>query len=146
MTAIQPRSLAELLGVKPKKKPFTALDLAEAIGAGLPVATVDRLCAAIAPGDASLRHRLVPRATLARRQRSAVQRLSAEESGRLARLAQVWAMAIEVWGSQAAAQRFMAEPHPLLGGRIPREIATETDIGARAVEDLLGGLKYGTAV
>ena len=146
MVAVQPRSLAELLGVKPRKAAFTALDLAEAIRAGLPVATIDRLCAVIAPGDPSLRHRIVPRATLARRQRAAMGRLSAEESGRLARLAQVWSLATDVWGSDAAARQFMAEPHPLLGGRIPREVATETDIGARAVEDLLGGLKYGTAV
>jgi putative toxin-antitoxin system antitoxin component (TIGR02293 family) len=62
-----------------------------------------------------------------------------------ARLARLWAFATDVWGSQSAAQRFFAEPHPLLGGRVPMELATETEIGARTVEDLLGRLKYGSA-
>ena len=45
-----------------------------------------------------------------------------------------------------AARRFLGEPHPLLRNRVPRELAIESDIGARAVEDLLGRLKYGSAV
>ena len=92
-----------------------------------------------------LRHEIIPKATLARRQRTAEQRLSPEESDRVARLARIWAFALDVWGTASAAQRFLAEPHPLLGGRIPREIAIETEIGARTVEDLLGRLKYGSA-
>ncbi|MGH7057896.1 MAG: antitoxin Xre/MbcA/ParS toxin-binding domain-containing protein [Acetobacteraceae bacterium] len=32
-----------------------------------------------------------------------------------------------------------------MGGRVPRELATETEVGARAVEDLLGRLKFGSA-
>jgi putative toxin-antitoxin system antitoxin component (TIGR02293 family) len=73
------------------------------------------------------------------------QRLSVEESDRIARLARLWAFALDVWRSDAAAQRFFAEPHPLLGGRIPRDVAIETEVGARAVEDILGRLKYGSA-
>jgi len=61
-------------------------------------------------------------------------------------LAQLRAFATEVWGSDAAAQRFLSEPHPLLRGRIPRELARESEAGAHAVERLLGGLKYGAAV
>jgi putative toxin-antitoxin system antitoxin component (TIGR02293 family) len=139
--------LAALLGVKPQRrsKIISSLDLADEVVRGLPVEAVDRLCVLIAPGDVTLRHRLVPKATLARRQRTAERRLSPEESDRLARLARLWTFAADVWGSQSDAQRFFAEPHPLLGGRIPREVATETEIGARAVEDLLGRLKYGSA-
>jgi len=133
--------------MKPKKaESFTALDLSREVGRGLPAAAVDLVCAKIAPGDLRLRHRIVPKATLARRQRATQRRLSPEESNRLARLAQLWAFAIEVWRSEPAAQRFLAEPHPLLRGRIPRELAIESEIGARAVEELLGGLKYGNAV
>jgi putative toxin-antitoxin system antitoxin component (TIGR02293 family) len=144
MSNVQPRSLALLLGVRPKKaKAFTALDLAKAVRAGLSVDAVDRLCAMIAPAEPALRYRIVPKATLARR--TAARRLSPEESDRLARLARLWAFASNVWKSDDAAQRFLGEPHPLLGGRIPRELATETEVGARAVEDLLGRLKYGSA-
>src|ERR671932_817103 len=120
MTATEARSLAALLGIRPRKaQNFTSLDLADAVGRGLSVEAVDRLCAQIAPDDAGLRYRIVPKATLARRQRAASPRLSAEESDRLARLARLWAVALDVWGSPAAAQRFLAEPHPLLDGRVP---------------------------
>jgi putative toxin-antitoxin system antitoxin component (TIGR02293 family) len=62
------------------------------------------------------------------------------------RLARITAAALDVWRSPEAAQRFLTEPHMLLRGRVPREIAIESEIGARRVEEILGGLKYGTAV
>lgn len=145
MGYVEARSLAALLGVKSKGGFADPLDLANAVSKGLSVDALDRLCGLIAPGDSRLRHLLVPKATLARRHRGSG-RLSPEESNRIARLARLWAFAIDVWKSEAAAQRFLAKPHPLLRGRVPRELAIESDIGARAVEDLLGGLKYGTAV
>ena len=145
MATVEARSLAALLGVKPKSSLFTSLDLAKAVGEGLPVKAVDRVCAMIAPYEPSLRYRIVSKATLARRKRSERHRLSPEEGDRLARLARLWAFTVNVWGSEPAARRFLGEPHPLLGGRVPREVATETEIGARAVEELLGRLKYGSA-
>jgi putative toxin-antitoxin system antitoxin component (TIGR02293 family) len=145
MATMEARSLAVLLGLKPRSSLFTSLDLAEAVGEGLSVKAVDRVCDMIAPFDPSLRYQIVSKATLARRKRSESGRLSPEEGDRLARLARLWAFAVDVWGSEAAARRFLAEPHPLLGGRVPRNVATETEIGARAVEDLLGRLKYGSA-
>ena len=147
MPDVAAQAIAALLGVKPqgKSRGFTALDLAEAVARGLRADAVDRLCGLIAPGESALRNRIVPKATLARRQRSAGRRLSPEESDRLVRLARLWAFAADVWGSPAAAQRFLAEPHQLLGGTSPRDLATRTEVGARAVEDLLGRLKYGSA-
>jgi len=145
-SGVRAHELAALLGLYPKKaKQFTSLDLAAAVVRGLPVSAVDRLCVRIAPGDSSLRNRIVPKATLARRQRAQDPRLSSAESDRLARLARLWAFAVEVWGAEPAARRFFAEPHPLLGGRIPRDVATETEIGARTVEEILGRLKFGSA-
>jgi putative toxin-antitoxin system antitoxin component (TIGR02293 family) len=147
MSNVAPRELAILLGVRRQQKSqdFTSLDLSQAVVRGLPVESVDRLSALIAPGDTALRHRLVPKATLARRQRTAQRRLSADESDRIARLARLWTFAKDVWGSAGSAQRFFAETHPLLGGRAPLDVAIESEIGARAVEDLLGRLKYGSA-
>ncbi len=142
MSHIQARSVAELLGVKAgRKTSFTHLDLAEAIQKGFPVSTVERILLRIAPDDRRFRDRLIPRATLARRVKS----LSPPESDRLARLARLWALAVDVWGTDSEALRFLAEPHPMLEGRVPRDVAVETEIGARAVEDLLGRLKYGSA-
>ncbi len=146
MGLFEARSLAALLGVKPKGgRTVDTLGLADEIERGLSVGAVDRLCSLVAPDDSSFRYRIVPKATLARRQRG-TGRLSPEESDRLARLARLWAFAMDVWKSEQAARRFLGEPHPLLRNRVPRELGIESDIGARAVENILGGLKYGTAV
>ena len=145
MRTAQAPSVAALLGVRQRKsEDVSPFELADAVAKGLSVDAVDRVCAAMAPADPSLRYRIVPKATLARRQRT--RRLSRDESERLARLARIWAFAMEIWQSEATARRFLGEPHPLLAGRIPRELAAETEIGAREVERLLGGIKYGTAV
>jgi uncharacterized protein (DUF2384 family) len=56
------------------------------------------------------------------------------------------AFAREVWGADAQAQRFWTEPHLLLDGRTPLEVATEGEVGARCVEQILGRLKFGSAV
>ena len=146
MSVIRASELAALLGLYPKNvEQFTSLDLATAVVRGLPVRAVDGICMRVAPDDRSFRNRIVPKATLARRQRERGQRLSPEESDRVARLARLWAFAVDVWGSEAAARRFFGEPHPLLHGRVPRDIAIETEVGARAVEDILGRLMYGSA-
>jgi putative toxin-antitoxin system antitoxin component (TIGR02293 family) len=146
MSLVETRSWAALLGVKPRAgKTLDAIDVANEVGKGLSVEVVDRLCKLVAPDDSAFRYRVVAKATLARRRRGAG-RLSREESDRLARLARLWACAIEVWKSEDAARHFLRRPHPLLRNRIPRELGAESDAGARAVENILGGLKYGTAV
>jgi putative toxin-antitoxin system antitoxin component (TIGR02293 family) len=140
------KQVAAILGVKSRRgKAMTSLDLAEEVKRGVSPAAVDRVVQFIAPNDVSFRDRLVPKATLARRKAGAERRLSPEESDKVARMAALWAMALAVWQSPEAAQRFLAAPHPLLNGRSPSEIAVETEIGARAVEELLGQLKYGSA-
>ena len=146
MGFMETRSLAALLGVKPRRgQTVDTLELARQVGKGLSVDAIDRLCKLIAPDDAGFRYRLVPKATLARRQQGGG-RLSPEESDRLARLARLWAFALDVWKSESAARRFLGRPHPLLRNSIPRDLAIESEIGARVVENILGGLKYGTAV
>jgi putative toxin-antitoxin system antitoxin component (TIGR02293 family) len=136
--------LATLLGVAPKRAAkLTTLDLADEIGNGLPATALARLCDKVAPDDPSFRYRIVPKATLGRRKRSARGRLSRDESDRLLRLARVWALAMDVWKSEADAQWFLSGPHPLLRNRVPRELAIEGELGARQVEELLNGIKYG---
>lgn len=145
MAEIEARSIAALLGVKPKREAFTSLDLAREVSRGLSVDAVDRLSRLVAPAVPGFRYQIVSKATLARRQKAAKRRLSREESDRLARLARLWAFAVDVWGSDEAARQFLSEPYALLGGRVPLDVATETEIGARTVEELLGRLKYGSA-
>jgi putative toxin-antitoxin system antitoxin component (TIGR02293 family) len=138
------RSLATLLGVHPRKvERLSSFDLADEVSKGLSVDAIDRVSEKVAPDDANLRYRLVPKATLARRRRTPGRRLSPEESDRVARLARIWELAMDVWKSEPAARRFLAKPHPMLAGRIPREFAIESELGAREVENLIGRVKYG---
>jgi putative toxin-antitoxin system antitoxin component (TIGR02293 family) len=141
------RSLATLLGVRPKRaENFTEFDLADEVSRGLPVDAVDRVCAKLAPNDAAFRYRIVPKATLARRHRAPRRLLSRNESDRIARIARIWELAMDVWKSEDTSRHFLSKPHPLLENRVPRDFAIESELGAREVEELLGGLKYGTAV
>jgi putative toxin-antitoxin system antitoxin component (TIGR02293 family) len=141
---IHVRSLAALLGVNPRKaQRLSSLGLADEVSRGLSVNAVDRVSDKIAPDDPNLRYRLIPKATLARRRRTAGRRLSRDESDRVARLARIWESAMDVWKSGRAARRFLANAHPLLAGRIPREFAIESELGAREVENLLGRIKFG---
>lgn len=142
MSAIRSDGTA-LLGLAPP--PGRPLALAERVAAGLPLVALDRLVRAVAPGEEALRYAFVPKATLARRARAKPARLSPEESARLARVARVYALAREAWGSEAEARDFLRRRHPMLEDRTPLDVALETDIGARIVERILGRLAHGTA-
>jgi putative toxin-antitoxin system antitoxin component (TIGR02293 family) len=129
------------------------LSLMSAVEKGLPLSSLDRVVHAVAPSDNKFAFRIVARATLARRRKALADaknrpegRLSAEEGTRLARLAGVWAMALDVWGGEEAARRFMFEAHPLLQGRRPIDVVLENELGRPVVEGILGQLQYGSAV
>lgn len=141
--------VSDVLGIKVSGP----LPLMAAVEQGLPLMALDRVMHAVAPSDSGFAFRIIPRATLARRRKSfaaardrAEGRLSAEEGSRLARLASVWAMALDVWGEADAARRFLFEPHPLLHGRPPVDVVLENELGRPVVEGILGRLKYGSAV
>lgn len=140
-------SIAEVvrvLGVSPPAgRSHDALRFAQQVQSGLPVRAVDRLAATIAPGDNAMRWSFIPKATYARRVRT--KRLSAEEGSRLARVAGVYAVARDVWGSDEAARDFLQRRHPLLDDATPFQVALGSDVGARLVERILGRLKYGSA-
>jgi putative toxin-antitoxin system antitoxin component (TIGR02293 family) len=141
-------AVSKLLGI-PGSGEFS---LMAAVERGLPLASLDRVVRMVAPSDNSFAFRIVARATLARRRRAhaldvdqAECRLSSEEGSRLARLAGVWTMALDVWGGEEGARRFMFEAHPLLDGRRPIDIVLANEFGRPVVEGILGRLKYGTA-
>jgi putative toxin-antitoxin system antitoxin component (TIGR02293 family) len=141
--------VSEVLGIRASGP----LPLMSAVEKGLPLTSLDRVVHSVAPSDNKFAFRIVARATLARRRKAlatarggAEARLSAEEGARLVRLAGVWAMALDVWGDEGAARRFMFEAHPLLHGRRPVDVVLENELGRPVVEGILGRLKYGTAV
>ncbi len=135
----------------------TDLDLARAVARGLPVSRVSRLTTPD-PTDGGLTPSEVDELVIpGERSPSAArrQRLTVEESNRLARVAQVLAAAFETFGgdladrvgetSREAARRasvWLRRPHRALDGELPLALCT-TDAGVRLVEDALGRVAYG---
>jgi len=96
-------TVSDVLGLR-TKGPRLPMTLMSEVEKGLPLTALDRLAKAVAPDDAGFAFRMVSRATLARRRKAlatarnaAASRLSADESARVARLGEVWALAREVW-------------------------------------------------
>lgn len=137
-------TLADVLGL-PGNKPAirSPFGLISQIEAGLPLDALDRVARLLAPGDAQFKYRLVPKATYERRKGTS--RLSAQEGARLARVARVWALALDVWQSEGEARDFLFRAHPMLEDRLPVDVVIQSEIGAELVLDVLGRLKYGTA-
>ncbi len=136
--------IAEVLGGrkvlgKAIKKPD---DLAQLVRQGLPATSVTALAEKLDIGNISLSRKLgIPQRTLSRRlsQRA---RLTAAESDRTVRLARVYANAVEMIGDEEKAVEWLRTPNRALGGDRPLD-QLDTDLGARAVEDILGRIAYG---
>ena len=137
--------VADVLGLSIKepagRSPFALISRIED---GLPIGALERLTDLLAPGDAQFKYRLIPKATYERRKRAA-QPLSAEEGTRVARLARVWRLARDVWGSDEAARAFLFRSHPMIEDKRPVDVVIQNEFGAEMVIDILGGLKYGSA-
>ncbi len=134
--------VADVLGLK-RTRQWSKYDLALRCQQGLPVSALDRVCRVLAPEDKTYPAELIPRATLKRRRDKRV--LSPRESELIGRLAQVWAMALDVYKNEETARRFLHEPHALLHGQKPIDVAKTNAFGTSVVEDILGRLKYGSA-
>jgi putative toxin-antitoxin system antitoxin component (TIGR02293 family) len=140
--------VATLLSILGEARPTSGslLDAARRVESGLPLSALERLADVVAPDEGRFLSTIVPKATLSRRRAAAGSTLSAEESNKVARLAKVWAMALQVWGEEADAREFLRRPHPLLDGRAPREVALASDPGADAVINVIGRGAYGGGV
>ena len=141
---METQAIAEALGGRKLlgKTVANADDLAQLVRRGLPASSVAALAEKLDVGKAALSRMLgIPQRTLTRRvsQRS---RLSAAESDRTARLARVYAQAVEMIGDERKAVEWLRTPNRALGGERPLD-QVDTDCGARAVEDILGRIAYG---
>jgi putative toxin-antitoxin system antitoxin component (TIGR02293 family) len=116
--------------------------LVDAVRAGLPVSTVDRVLADGALSAAELDRLALPRKTLAHRR--ALGRLSPEQSDRLVRVLRVVSEAEATFGTREKAHRWLRLATTALAGRSPLELL-DTDVGARRVELLLGRIAHGIA-
>jgi putative toxin-antitoxin system antitoxin component (TIGR02293 family) len=122
---------------------LSELDYLDMVDRGLPIRSLERIVALVAPGDTSFKYRIVPKASLARRKSG--RRLGKAQSVVVARLASVWAQATRVWKFEGAARDFLYRKHPLLGQRRPIDLVLENEIGAELVRNVLGRLEHGSA-
>lgn len=136
-------SVADVLGLPRKFAPRSPIGLVARIEDGLPLDTLDRVARLVAPGDTQFKYRLVPRATYERRKGKKI--LSAEEGTRLARLARVWSVALDVWRDEAEARDFLFRPHSMIEDKRPVDVVIQSEFGAEMVVDILNSLKYGSA-
>ena len=145
MATQAPATVETLLGVKANVG-NTRLGLANSIISGLPVSALDRLAGEVAPDDSRFKFRLIPKATLERRKKSATRHLTSDEGDRLARLAKVYVFALDIYRDSASAREFLGRPHAMLDGKPPLDVALATGPGADAVINLLGRVAYSGGV
>ncbi len=116
--------------------------LAELVREGLPVKALLLLAERLDMRQAEISEKIgIPKRTLTRRltQHS---RLTAAESDRAIRLAQVYSNAAETLGSGEKAAAWLKTPNRALRGGRPLD-QLDTDPGVREVEDVLGRIAYG---
>ena len=138
--SIPQERMATILGLD--RKAGSKRRLAEIIRSGLPATSFDsvsrytnlgrkRLAAVVSISQRTLDRRLQRR-----------ERFQPDESDRLARIARVYALAEEVFGSREAAEEWMADANRSLDGARPVDLL-DTEMTARDVEDLIGGIPAG---
>lgn len=116
--------------------------MAELVREGLPVKALFQLAERMDLRQAEISEKIgIPQRTLTRRitQHS---RLTAAESDRAVRLAQVYSTAAETLGDGQKAAAWLKTPNRALRGGRPLD-QLDTDPGVREVEDVLGRIAYG---
>jgi putative toxin-antitoxin system antitoxin component (TIGR02293 family) len=119
----------------------TESDLQAAIRKGFPQSVVGEVmhAAGLTLKEVAASLDLSPR-SLQRRRREG--RLARYESDRLYRLARIVALAKHYLGDDETATRWLRRPNRALGGSAPLQLI-DTELGARAVENVLGRIAYG---
>ena len=113
----------------------THRDLENLVGFGMPKPALDVLLSPFTKHTGQsvndLRHQIVPPATYKRSEK-----FNLQTSETIERLARLYAMALEAFGDEQAASKFMLTEHPELDDRSPFETSL-TEIGGRAVEEVI---------
>ena len=119
----------------------TESDLQAAIREGFPQTVVEEVmhAAGLTLKELATSLDLSPRSLQRRRHEG---RLARYESDRLYRLARIIALAKRYLGDDETATRWLRRPNRALGGSTPLQLI-DTELGARAVENVLGRIAYG---
>jgi putative toxin-antitoxin system antitoxin component (TIGR02293 family) len=118
------------------------VQLINAVNAGFPYEFLDKLSESTGLAVETIADTVrIPPRTLSRRK--VERRLQPDESERLLRVSNLIAKAVDLFdGDRDAATNWLQRPQRGLGDGVPLEFA-KTEIGARAVEDLIGRLEHG---
>jgi putative toxin-antitoxin system antitoxin component (TIGR02293 family) len=117
----------------------TDLELDAAIADGLPSGSLAALMREANLSARDLAPIMPPRTQMASKAR---ERLTPEQSDRLARLARLFSLAEEALGSSDKARSWMNRPNRALGGKRPLELARRSS-GSLLVEQVLGRINHG---
>ena len=123
----------------------SALDIHDAVEAGFPGSALHHLMGSLTrlDIDTSLEKAVgLSRRTFQRSKETPEKLLSAEQSGRIWKFAEVLALATDVLGSQDAAERWLDEPAIGLSWRRPIDLL-QTPTGTERVEGLLHRIDFG---
>jgi len=123
-------------------EPGTTNEWVARIRSGLPVASALAFKAALGLTNEELASVLGVSPRTVARLDPAGSSLDAVSGDRLVRSARLYAIAAEVLEDSAAAAQWLKLPQRALGDAVPLELA-QTDVGARAVEALLGRMEHG---
>ena len=135
--------VALLGGEKVVGKPVTCdLDIARLIRDGLPVDVIDTLIVDKTVTPDEVRRIIMPPKAVSERRRKGG--LTPEQSGRVIRVARIFAEALETFGSREKALTWMRRACSVLGGEAPIDLL-DTEEGAHLVESLLGRIAHGLA-
>jgi len=127
-----------------KRPILSKLDVHEAILNGIPggaLVFIVEHAKSMEPSDVT-RAVGVSLRTVQRRTKTPAMRLSQEQSGRTWKFAEILARAIQVFGDQAEAERWLARPAMALDEGRPVDLLS-SPAGVEMVEQLLGRLEHG---
>jgi len=109
---------------------------------GLPVGTLTLLAQELSVERKTVANAIgISDRTLSRRL-AKDERLSAQESDRMVRLARVFALATDTLGTAQKASLWLQTPNSVLEGQTPFSLL-DTDTGVRSVETILGRIAWG---
>jgi putative toxin-antitoxin system antitoxin component (TIGR02293 family) len=115
------------------------LEYVHRVEEGLAPAAIDHLMEVTGLSENEM-DRVIPRRTRNRQRKRG--RLSTEQSDRIARAADVYALAFHVFGDREKAKDWMREPNVSLGGDAPLDLL-RTASGAGLVENILLRIAHG---
>ncbi len=136
-------SAATVLGGEPvlHALPRSILEWIALVRQGISASAVDAVVRVIGIGQSELSQALdIPERTLARRKKEGV--LTADESGKMVRLAQVIERAVDVFENEQVAMNWLKGSNPALDGSSPLSLL-DTELGSVAVLNTLGRIEQG---